>query len=271
MGNNLMYEQKVLAVNTRFTHAPLKQPSVLITVAKSGSHLLRNVLCMFIPASQQRYHHEDSLTNGGKGTLTTPIFIWGHIPITPTAANALQVARKILLVRDPYDWVLAMARYVTTNLISLARNTNEYHINDDIYERKGITLGELFNILIIGMDIRNRHPSIRTAYIPVAVGWKNLGVHLVKYEELCKHINDLRNAVDTEDTKQYFREILGAFNIEMPDDWKERVLVGSDTNLSVTARENVGVNYDIPDVLPDEFKKLVDFTVPNLREYLGYE
>src|SRR3546814_9261364 len=39
--------------NRRFAQAPLRQPVFLNSVPKSGSHLLRNIVRMFVPVDQQ--------------------------------------------------------------------------------------------------------------------------------------------------------------------------------------------------------------------------
>ncbi|WP_293841589.1 hypothetical protein [Sphingopyxis sp.] len=41
------------AENRRFVQAPLRQPVFLNSVPKSGSHLLRNIIRMFVPLDQQ--------------------------------------------------------------------------------------------------------------------------------------------------------------------------------------------------------------------------
>jgi hypothetical protein len=57
----------------------------------------------------------------------------------------------------------------------------------------------------------------------------------------------------------------------LPDDWRERVRVGSDRKQSGTARENlVGQAMAVPDELPDEQKKLIEYALPGLRRLLGY-
>ena len=59
---------------------------------------------------------------------------------------------------------------------------------------------------------------------------------------------------------------------ELPDDWRERVRIGSDRKQSTTARENLSrMTADVPDELPDVQKRLVGFAAPGLRSLLGYE
>ena len=58
----------------------------------------------------------------------------------------------------------------------------------------------------------------------------------------------------------------------LPDDWRERVKIGSDRKQSGTARENLrDVKITIPDELTDDQKELVNYAAPGLRTLLGYE
>ncbi|MBM4219758.1 MAG: hypothetical protein FJ171_09055 [Gammaproteobacteria bacterium] len=69
----------------------------------------------------------------------------------------------------------------------------------------------------------------------------------------------------------YFGSLLTDAGIGVPADWRERVRVGSDREQSGTARENLrGQESEVPAVLPDTQKQLVDFAVPGLRRILGY-
>ena len=78
--------------------------------------------------------------------------------------------------------------------------------------------------------------------------------------------------LDSEASENYFTEVLGYCGIDpLPDDWRERVRVGSDRKQSGTARENlVGLATEVPNELTETQKKLVDFAIPGLREILGY-
>ena len=69
------------------------------------------------------------------------------------------------------------------------------------------------------------------------------------------------------------RHFLGDCGIEsLPDDWRERVRVGSDRNQSGTARENlVGGDLEVPKELTEQQKELVNYAAPGLRRILGYE
>ena len=65
---------------------------------------------------------------------------------------------------------------------------------------------------------------------------------------------------------------MDACGIDVPDDWRERVQIGSDKKQSGTARENLtDIRLKFPDELPDGQKQLVEFALPGLRTLLGYE
>jgi len=99
-------------------------------------------------------------------------------------------------------------------------------------------------------------------------GWIGTGVHLVRYEDLVAALRDL----DSDSSEAFFTGLFNACGIERPDDWRERVLVGSDRKQSGTARENLtGSTIELPSELPEQQKQIVDFAAAGLRSILGYE
>ena len=59
---------------------------------------------------------------------------------------------------------------------------------------------------------------------------------------------------------------------KLPEDWQERVRLGSKPELSGTFRDNLsGIALEIPKELPSVQKRLVDHAAPGLRKLLGYE
>jgi hypothetical protein len=78
-------------------------------------------------------------------------------------------------------------------------------------------------------------------------------------------------ALDEPASEDFFRDLLRFCGVDLPADWRERVLIGSDPKQSGTARENlVGVAAEIPKELPEMQKRLVEFAAPGLRALLGY-
>jgi hypothetical protein len=86
-----------------------------------------------------------------------------------------------------------------------------------------------------------------------------------------KPLLSLLKTLERPEAEEFFRELLGFCGIELPADWRERVLIGSDPKQSGTARENlIGVAAEIPRELPEIQKRLVEHAAPGLRALLGY-
>jgi hypothetical protein len=101
------------------------------------------------------------------------------------------------------------------------------------------------------------------------VSWLGTEVQVLKFEDLVQQVKSL----DTDGAESFFAELLAGLGMEgLPDDWRERVKVGSDREQSGTARENLaGGTGQIPDELPETQKRLVDYAAPGLRAILDYE
>ena len=248
--------------NGKFFQQPLRQPLFLNSVPKSGSHLLRNIIRMFVPVESQynaefiQHHFLDqhlSAFDPSKNRLS-----WGHLFFLDTSKAALNGVRHIVLVRDPYQWVLAQARFVLSN---------EFNAPGlDLLKRPDVPVEAVLNLMIMGT--RPQLAPLSITYQYNAVAWLDSGVYLVRYEDLVQALRDLEGAA----ADHYFGALLEACGIAKPEDWRERVRVGSDRKQSGTARENLtGVAARIPSELPDEQKRLIDRAAPGLRSTLGYQ
>jgi hypothetical protein len=92
-----------------------------------------------------------------------------------------------------------------------------------------------------------------------------------KQENDNRHPSSMVYQLTDQDLLQLYALFRDANMEELPADWRERVLVGSDRKQSGTARENLsGLQDVIPDVLPDVQKQMVDYAAPGLRRLLGY-
>ncbi|MBO9712874.1 hypothetical protein [Sphingomonas sp.] len=246
--------------NLRFEQAPLREPVFLNSVPKCGSHLLRNILRMFVPVEQQYHaqfiqwaHLGRHLAAFDKGS---PKMSWGHLFFADDSAMEMAGVRKILLVRDPYSWVLARGRFFLSD---------EFQGNVERLKEGSLSVEELLNLMIFG--IYQKAPPMVDIFTNNAVAWLGTGVHLVRYEELVGHLK----ALDGRPAEYFFATLLDACGIAMPADWRERVAIGSDRKQSGTARENLtGLSLQFPDALPDTQKRLVDYAAPGLRAILGY-
>jgi hypothetical protein len=247
--------------NRRFVQAPLRQPVFLNSVPKSGSHLLRNILRMFVPVEQQ---YQKQFVQWGNmpehldaWDRTKNYLSWGHLWFSDASAIELSHVCKILLVRDPYDWVIARARFF------LSEN---YQGNVEFLKDGRLSINDLLSLMIFG--IHRKSPPMADIFLYNAAAWLGSEIHLIRFEELVAKLKTL----DTPEAERYFAELLVACGIDaMPEDWRERVRTGSNPGQSGTARENLeGRDFELPDNLPAQHKRLVDFAVPGLRDILGY-
>jgi hypothetical protein len=247
--------------NAEFAQAPLKTPVFLNSVPKCGTHLIRNVMRMFVPA-QQQYHatfiQHPLLRQHGPLAFNPaqPRLSWGHLLFSDDASILLRQSKHVLMVRDPYDWVLARARFFVSENFEGAMNNLKHN---------QIDTNELLNLMIFG--IHGKAPMLEDIFRHNAVAWLGTAAYLVRYEEMVAALKRL----DSKESELYFARLFEACGIEMPADWRQRVLIGSDRKQSATARENLeAVAADLPDELPDIQKRLVDYAAPGLRELLGY-
>ena len=248
--------------NRKFAQHPLRQPLFLNSVPKSGSHLLRNIVRMFVPVESQYnaefiQHHflQQHLAafDASKNRLS-----WGHLFFMAAAKSALVAVRHIVLVRDPYDWVLAQARFFLSNEFQVA--------GLDRFKTPDTPVESVLNLMIEGT--RPQLAPLAITYQYNAIAWLGTDVHLVRYEELIDALRDL----ESPEAEAYFAALLEACGIVRPDDWRERVRIGSDRKQSGTARENLtGLAIRIPSELPDEQRRMVDLAAPGLRSTLGYD
>lgn len=249
------------AENRKFVQPPLKQHAFLNSVPKSGSHLLRNIVRMFVPVEQQyqiQFIQHPNLQKHLDAFEGPPKLSWGHLLFSDASAIELQGVRKIILYRDPYSWVLARARFFLSD---------EFSGNIDQVKNGKITVTELLNLMIFG--IYQKVPSLLDIYTHNAVAWLGVAHGLVKYEDLIANLKRL----DTLAAEVYFRDLLALCGVDpVPDDWRTRVRIGADPAQSGTARENLsGLGIEIPNELPDLQKRLVDYIAPGLRDILGYK
>lgn len=247
--------------NRHFVQRPLKTPLFLNSVPKSGSHLLRNIIRMFVPVDSQYnaefIQHQFLQQHLAAFDRSKNRLSWGHLFCLGASQAALTGVRHVLLVRDPYDWVLARARFVLSN---------EFRGGLDHLKEPGVQIDDVLNLMIEGT--RPQLAPLAITYQYNAVAWLGSGVHLMRYEDLIRALRDIEGT----DAEIYFGALFEACGIERPNDWRERVRIGSDRKQSGTARENLtGVAAKIPTELPDEQRRLVDHVAPGLRSILGYQ
>lgn len=247
--------------NADFIQNRLETSVFLNSVPKCGTHLLKNIMRMFVPVDQQ--HNSDfiqfpnlkenrsAFLDGDQKKLS-----WGHLLFADTPSLLLRNVNHILLVRDPYDWVLARARFFLSD---------NFHGNLGHLKNGAVPISDFLNMMIFG--IFNKVPNLEEIFTNNAVSWLGTSAKVIRYEDLLDHVENLNDDA----AKEYFSSLLAHCGIQMPIDWRERVVIGSDRKQSGTARENLNIrHHNIPNELPEAQKKLVDYAAPGLRDILGY-
>jgi hypothetical protein len=248
------------AANGNFIQARLRHPVFLNSVPKSGSHLLRNIMRMFVPVDQQYkadFIQWPTLQQHRKAfDPAAPMLSWGHLFLADASAIETANARRILLYRDPYDWVIARARFFMSE---------QFSGNVDHLKTGALSVDELLTMMIFGLP--GKAPSLNDIYELNAAAWLGSNVFAVKFEDLSRHLRQL----DSDEAGRFFAELLDACDIDQPGDWRARVRIGADPAQSGTARENLtGVSKSLPETLGPRHRALVDYQAPGLRALLGY-
>lgn len=243
----------------RFAQAPLRQTAFLNSVPKCGTHLVRNIVRMFVPVEQHYDREFIQIQNLEQHKVgldpRRPAFSTGHLLYADMAALTTQHARHVILVRDPYDYALSRARFVFSDEFR--------HPHLEPLKAAG-TVAQVINFMIFGVPAKS--PALREVFTVHAVAWLHTGVQLVRYEDVVRELKRL----DSPEAEAYFADLLGKFGIVMPADWKERVRIGSDRRHSATDSGQLSGVPDFPRSLTDDQKALVDFAAPGLRNLLGY-
>ena len=247
--------------NAGFSQTRLDRPIFLNSVPKSGSHLLRNIMRMFVPVDQ--HYTADFIQWGNLQSYLAafdpkhPKLSWGHLFFADASAIETAACHRVVLYRDPYDWVIARARFMLSEQFS----GNVEHLRE-----KAMTTDELLTAMIFGLP--RKLPSLNDIYEMNAAAWLGARCHIVRFEDLIAAVKD----IDAPSAVSFFDSLFEACGIEKPGDWKERVRIGSDRKQSGTARENLtGVETELPETLGAQHRALVDYHAPGLRAVLGYE
>jgi len=250
-------------LNANFVQQRLGEPVFLNSVPKCGTHLVRNIMRMFVPVEQQ-YHkafiqHAILRQHQVAFSEAMPHLSWGHLFFADDSAIVLRRVHHVVQVRDPYDWVLARARFFLSDTFQ-----------GSLEHLKGgnVSIEEVINMMIFG--IHGKAPSLYDIFTHNAASWLETNIRLLRFEELLQHVRN----IETDDAESFFAGLLRDCGMgDLPEDWRERVRVGSDRQQSGTARENLagGGDLEVPEELSDGQKALVNYAAPGLRQLLGYE
>ncbi|PKM19250.1 MAG: hypothetical protein CVV11_12750 [Gammaproteobacteria bacterium HGW-Gammaproteobacteria-15] len=257
----ILKQDNLNELNANYVQHALLRPVLLNSVPKCGTHLIKNIFRMFVPVSQQ-YHKAFIQLPILKNNLSAfnqqiPHLSWGHLLFSDESAIALQDVKHIIVVRDPYDWVLARARF----FLSDSFQGSMEHLKNG-----RVSITEILNMMIFG--VYQKAPTLQEIYTHNAIAWLGTGIKLVRYEDIVKNLKN----IDKNEAEIFFTDLLSVLGFdELPADWRARVLTGADRKQSGTFRENLsGSVIDLPETLPDMQKQLVEYAAPGLRSLLGY-
>ena len=248
----------------QFSGLPLTRPLFLNSIPKCGTLLLRNILLMFVQAKDiasdefMQDHNLASFTE--KFQAPTSNFLWGHLNYTEESARILATANLLLLVRDPFDYVLSYTRFL------YSRQTRS---NFAMYVKQHmLPVDRVIMAVIFGNDNSTLYfVPLHSAFYRNALPWMGGSTTLVRYEDLIRHTSN----IDSDEAENYFRQLLQAAGLtDFPADWRRRIALGSGRNLSTTARENLDVIASIPGSLTQVQQQMVELAAPGLRSFLGY-
>jgi len=257
------FDDQLLEDSRTFECERLKQGLFLNSVPKAGTHLLRNILLMFVP-KDQTYSTDFIDAENVRKHLSALIeeqayFSWGHLAFSEFTAPVLRKVRKLLLIRDPYDYVLSLSRFLLSE-----HPTNEL---SKYIKKMELTASEVMRIVIFGVYGPHDHPGVEHVYFKNALAWLGEDTYLIRFEDLQTHVAD----PTTEAADEYFTKLLEAAGIAKPNDWSTRLKVGSDPRLSWTSRSYVIGPSSLPEKLGSLERSLVDCAAPRLRALLGYD
>jgi hypothetical protein len=247
--------------NRKFEQVPLTRPLFLNSVPKSGTHLLRNIMRMFVPVEHQYKKHFIQWANLQQNLrafeAARPMLSWGHLLFSDASAIESATAVRLILVRDPYTWVLARARFFVSE---------QFGDGQVLVKNSVLSADALINLMIFG--IQSKAMGMRELYQFNAVAWLDGEATMVRYEDLVAAVK----AIDSEKSEAFFMRLFEAAELpKVPDDWRERVRIGSDRKQSGTASENLTPGpITVPKELTAHQKALVDYAAPGLRALLGY-
>lgn len=261
-----MKSDPVEEANKQFPCRRLQSKIFLNAVPKCGTVLLRNIILMFVPWDQY-YCPGPFVTTANLSEHVSALtsdqykFFVGHMNHTPVTSQLLRSFKHILIIRDPHQHVLSYARWFFTKQMyeqsKLAQHIQDHNVEFD----------EVVGYVIRGWSFKGEsHPNVNDAYLHNAVSWFGSGCKIVKYETILQHVQNIRSA----ESEQYFTGILRFLDIDIPPNWRDRVLCGSDPRIARNYSPNLPVAVNLRRHLLDHEKQMFSLVAPRLREILGY-
>jgi hypothetical protein len=184
----------------------------------------------------------------------------GHVKREPRVSSLLKAHKVVLLVRDPYDYVLANARYFYSAEMA------DRHPLPAFLQEKGVPFNDTVTYLIAGGTYeRGAVDSVQETFLRYALMWLDRADLIVRYEDIIKYIEE----ISTPGAMNFFSTVLSPLGLDLPYDWRARVLAGSVRDLSTT--DSSDSPYRNIRHLTTAQRALFRAVAPELRAVLGYE
>jgi hypothetical protein len=250
---------------SRFADVVISHSAAIFSVPKCGTMLLRNIMYMHfeIKAWHEPFVESWTLHEAFARAQHENIICTGHIDFLPESVKFSRGFKRLLLVRDPADYVLSYARFLLSNDFQTQSNLGRT-IRDS-----GFTLAEAIRVAILGIHSDGAMiPDVLQQFTRKALAWASLDSLLVRYEDLLAAALE----PDQPGSRAYFERMLSFLGISVPSDIVERVRAGADRTISTTARENLtfsGAPASRDRLNADELR-LLETVAPGLRRTLGY-
>lgn len=257
-------DHDAIASARRFEPVYVDRPFILNSLPKCGTVMLRNILLHFIgpdamhirtlePGDVSKFEKVDDLFPG-----EAPLGLVAHFPLYPQTASfvrSLGEHRMVVLIRHPLDNCYSLARHITRPGMRKWDKFSEYLIENNCAFEEAVWYclhGYTYQgVLIESVQRRYSH----------YLAWQAQGAQMVRYEDIVEAIGDL----DSKRSEGYFRATLGAFGIDLPDDWRERIEAASASEISWTATKQRG---DRPSEAA--FQRALEIEASGLLKTLGY-
>lgn len=248
----------------QFRPVQVETRTLLNSVPKSGTHLLRNIVRMFIgnyqtyrPFAVDHDWHEHALGMGNPDKK----FFCGHVNFGLKTLLASRDFNQVLLVRDPFDYVMSYARFFYSEEFQAPIAL--------LLRREGLPFNAALSVVINGVyDPQYYFASVGDVYRDNAIKWLRLA-HLVRYEDIIAAVQ----SIDEPRSELFLKDLLARFGIlDLPDDWRERIRIGVDPGISATASHQINLpeGSETMGGLPEAARQEIEALYPGLRAALGY-
>jgi tetratricopeptide (TPR) repeat protein len=248
----------------------LASPVVVCSVPKSGTILLRNILKsilgdnLVIPSDSFKQPLASSKYLLALPRLTNRIYV-GHIGYSEDLAKKIASIPKIVLIRDPRDYVISYTHFMdrlAKDALGAQREWYEKYWNKKDWDEK-------LSTMIFGLDtrlVRKIYPSVLNSFLNYAIKWSGPNTLIVRYEDIIgtKFGGNDKIVIKT------MRSIMDFVGVQIDQETlAQRIAQGSDPTKSDTFRFGGKGNWN------QEFKPQhvaqMKAVGPTLLSTLGYE